>query len=90
MTAATCAACGETHRPTARFCGACGTPSPSGRGTVAGEQDPDDTVITAATRANQPDPDRTVSAAFVLAGVAVVALLVIFTPISDIEIEGVT
>ncbi len=60
MTAATCAACGETLRPTARFCGACGTPSPVGPGTVGGEQDPNDTVIIATTGANQPDPDRTV------------------------------
>ena len=90
MTAATCAACGETLRPTARFCGACGTPSPEGPGTVAGEQDPNDTVITATTGGDQPDPDRTVVTDAGLAGVAVVALLVIFTPISDIEVEGVT
>lgn len=127
MTAAACAACGETLRPAAHFCGACGTPSPAGPGAVESDQDPNDTVIIATAGGNLPDPDRTVvtdagpartppgtdpapgdpgitmtgaalppprqtgpSAAFVLAGVAVVALLVIFPPISDIEIEGVT
>ncbi len=60
MTATSCAACGEALRPAARFCGACGTPSPAGPAAAVGEHDPNDTVIIATPGGNLSDPGRTV------------------------------